>query len=161
MAVDIYLKVADIAGESQDAGHKGEIDVLSWSWGLSQTGTMHMGGGGGAGRVNVQDLSFTHHVDKASPNLMKFCCNGKHFPEAKLTVRKAGENPLEYMVITMNDVLISGVSTGAAGSDERQTENVTLNFGAVKVSYQPQKKDGSKDGGPIEMSWNIAKNAEK
>ena len=121
---------------------------------------MHAGGGGGAGKANVQDLSFTKYIDKASPNLMKMCCSGKHYPEALLTVRKAGDKPLEYLTVKMEDVLISSVSTGGSGGEDRLTENVTLNFAKVKVSYQPQKKDGSKDGGPIDMGWNIEANTE-
>jgi len=160
MAVDMFIKLGDIKGESVDHAHKDEIDVLSWSWGMSQQGSSHHGGGGGTGKVNVQDLSFTKFLDKASPNIYKFCCNGKHYPEATLTVRKAGEKPLEYMILKLTDVLISSVSTGGSGGDDRLTENVTLNFGKVKVSYQPQKKDGSKDGGPVDMGWDISANTE-
>lgn len=158
MAVDMFIKIGDIKGESTDSGHKGEIDVLAWSWGMSQSGSMHGGGGGGTGKVNVQDLSFTKYVDKASPNLMLSCCNGKHFPEAVLAIRKAGENPLEYMIVKLSEVLISSVSTGASGGDDRLTENVTVNFAKVKVSYQPQKADGTKEGGPVEMGWDIKAN---
>jgi type VI secretion system secreted protein Hcp len=158
MAVDMFFKIGDLKGESVDAKHKGEIDVLAWSWGLSQSGTTHQGTGGGAGKVNVQDLSFTKYVDKSSPNLMLFCCNGKHVTEATLTVRKAGENPLEYLVIKLNEILVSSLSTGGSGGEDRLTENVTLNFAKVNVSYQPQKADGSADGGAIEMGWNIAEN---
>ena len=95
---------------------------------MSQSGTTHSGPGGGAGKVNVQDLSFVHYVDKASANLMKMCCNGKHFEEATLVVRKAGEMPLEYMIITMKGGLISSVSTGGSGGEDRITENITLNL---------------------------------
>jgi len=160
MAVDMFFKIADIKGESTDDKHKEEIDVLSWSWGMTQSGSMHHGGGGGSGKVNVQDLSFTKYIDKASPNLMKFCCSGKHFKDALLTVRKAGDKPLEYMIVKLEDVLISSVSTGGSGGQDKLTENVTLNFSKVKVAYQPQKKDGSKDGGPVEMGWNIEANTE-
>ena len=160
MAVDMFIKVGDIKGESLDHAHKDEIDVLAWSWGLSQAGSMGMGGGGGAGKVNVQDLSFTKYVDKSSPNLMKFCCSGKHYPDATLTIRKAGDKPVEYLILKLTDVLISSVSTGGSGGEERLSENVTLNFAKVKVSYQPQKKDGSKDGGPIDMGWDIEANTE-
>ena len=97
MAVDMFIKIGDIKGESQDATHKDEVDVLAWSWGMSQSGTMHSGGGGGGGKVNIQDLSFTKYVDKGSPVIMMMCSNGKQYPEAKLTVRKAGETPLEYI----------------------------------------------------------------
>lgn len=159
MAVDMFIKIDDVEGESSDDAHAGEIDVLAWSWGMSQSGTTHMGAGGGAGKVNVQDLSFTHFVDKASPNLMKMCCNGKHFKEATLVVRKAGEKPLEYMIVTMKDGLISSVSTGGSGGEDRLTENVTLNFAEFKSEYVPQKPDGSGDASVI-VGWNIAQNVD-
>ena len=91
MAVDMFLKMGTIKGESKDSVHKEEIDVLAWSWGASQSGTTHQGPGGGAGKVNVQDLSFTHYVDKASHLLLGACAKGTHFDEALLTVR---EEPL-------------------------------------------------------------------
>jgi type VI secretion system secreted protein Hcp len=124
---------------------------------MSQSGTTHMGGGGGAGKVSVQDLSLTKYVDKASPNLIMATCNGKHYKEALLTVRKAGEKPLEYIKITMKEVLVSAVSTGGSGGEDRLTENVTLNFAEFKVEYTPQKADGSGEAA-IEAVWNIAEN---
>jgi type VI secretion system secreted protein Hcp len=157
MAVDVFLKIDGIKGEAQDDKHKDEIDVLAWSWGISQSGTSHMGGGGGAGKVSVQDLSVTKFMDKATPNLMMYCCNGKHIPQVMLTVRKAGEEPLEYMKITMEDCLISNVSTGGSGSEDRLTENLALNFAKFKVEYTPQKADGSGDA-VIQMGFNIAEN---
>ena len=159
MAVDMFLKVDDIEGESVDDVHAGEIDVMSWSWGMSQSGTTHSGPGGGAGKVAVQDLSFTHYVDKASANLLKMCCNGKHFEEAVLVVRKAGETPLEYMIITMKWRLVSSVSTGGSGGEDRLTENVSLNFSEFKVEYVPQMADGSGDASVI-VGWNIANNVD-
>jgi type VI secretion system secreted protein Hcp len=157
MAVDMFIKIGDLKGESVDDKHKGEIDVLAWSWGMSQSGTTHLGTGGGAGKVNVQDISLTKYVDKSSPNLMQYCCNGKHFSEALLTVRKAGENPLEYLKITLKDLMISAVSTGGSGGEDRLTENVTLNFAEFKVEYTPQKKDGTGDAA-VTIGWDIAKN---
>ena len=159
MAVDMFIKIDDIEGESVDDTHAGEIDVLSWSWGMSQSGTTHSGPGGGAGKVNVQDLSFVHFVDKASPNLMKMCCNGKHFEEATLVVRKAGETPLEYLVITMTKGLITSISTGGSGGEDRITENVTLNFSEFKSEYVPQLPDGTGDASVI-VGWNIANNVD-
>lgn len=157
MAVDMFLKVGDVKGESKDGTHKGEIDVLSWSWGMSQSGTGHVGGGSGSGKVNVHDLAVTKFVDTSSPDLMLACCNGKHYPEAKLTVRKAGENPLEYLIITMTDVIISSLTTGGIGSDDRLTENVALNFAKVKVDYAEQTASGAKGATP-KMGWDIAAN---
>ena len=158
MAVDMFMKIKEAPGESKDETHGGEIDVLAWSWGMSNSGSAHIGGGAGSGKVNVQDVSFTKYVDASSNALMLFCANGKHIPEALLTVRKAGEKPLEYIKITMNDVLVSSVSTGGSGGEDRLTENVTLNFSKVKFEYTKQKKDGSADGGPMSMGWDIAKN---
>lgn len=159
MAVDIFIKIGDIKGESQDKTHKDEIEVLNWSWGMSQSGNMHTGTGGGAGKVSIQDLSLTKYVDKATPNLMMHCSSGKHVPKVTLTVRKAGgDTQVEYLIINLEEVLISSLSTGGSGSDDRLIENITLNFAKVTVDYQPQKADGTKDGGPIKYGWNIRSN---
>jgi len=158
MAVDMFLKVDDVKGESQDDKHKDEIDVLNWSWGMNQTGTTHTGAGGGAGKVAVHDISITKYLDKASPNLMLACCNGKHYKEALLTVRKAGENALEYLKLTMKEVIIASVSTGGGGGEDRLSENLTLNFAEYKIEYQPQGTDGKAAGGPVTAAWHIAKN---
>ena len=157
MAMDMFIKIGTYAGEARDKVHGGEIDVLAWSWGMSNSGSAHVGGGSGAGKVNVQDLSFTKYIDKSSPELMLAACNGKHIPEAKLTVRKAGENPLEYLIITMTDVLVSSVSTGGSGGEDRLTENVTLNFAKVKVNYTEQTEKGAPGDKP-QMGWDIAAN---
>lgn len=158
MAMDMFMKIGDIKGESKDSVHKEKIDVLAWSWGMSNSGTAHTGGGAGAGKVNVQDLSFTKYVDSASHLLIMAACNGKHYPTADLIVRKAGENPLEYIKIEMTDVLITSVSTGGSGGEDRLTENVTLNFAKFKFAYQPQSKKGAKEGGELISSWDISAN---
>ncbi len=157
MAVDMFLKLGDIKGEAKDKTHKDEIDVLAWSWGASNAGSFHTGGGGGAGKVNVQDLSFTKYIDLASTELFLATCNGKHFPEATLVVRKAGETPLEYLTITMNDVLITSYSTGGSGGEDRLTENVTLNFAKVKLTYKEQAPKGAQSKAPS-VGWNIQEN---
>src|SRR5690606_28098148 len=158
MAVDMFLKLGDIAGESKDKAHGGEIDVLAWSWGASNAGSFHTGGGGGSGKVNVQDLSFTKYVDLASTEIFLACCNGKHFPEATLVVRKAGETPLEYLTIHMADVLVTSYSTGGSGGEDRLTESVTLNFAKVKMTYKEQAPKGAQAKAPS-VSWDIAANA--
>ena len=158
MAVDMFLKLDSIKGESVDAKHPDEIDVISWSWGMTQSGTTHAGPGGGAGKVNVQDLSLTKYIDSATPNLAKFCCTGEHFKKAVLTVRKAGKTPLEYLKVTMEEGIISGLSTGGSGGSDRLTETVTLNFAKFKVEYVPQKADGS-GGSAVEAVYQIAKSS--
>ena len=162
MAMDMFIKIGDVAGESTDKKHPADIDVLAWSWGLSNSGTTHHGGGGGSGKSNVQDISFTKYVDKSTPALMAACFNGTHFPTAKLVVRKAGGKnaPIEYIKIEMTEVLISAVSSGGSGGEDRLTENVTLNFAKIKYEYTPQKHDGSADAS-IPVIMNIAENADE
>jgi type VI secretion system secreted protein Hcp len=150
----MFLKLPDIKGESQDDKHKDEIDILAWSWGVSQSGTMHTGGGGGSGKASFQDLSVTKWVDQSSPKLLSAVSTGKHIKEALLTVRKAGEKPLEYLKITLTDCLISSVSTGGSGGEDRLTENLTINFGEVKFEYTVQKQDGTA-GGVVPFGYNI------
>jgi type VI secretion system secreted protein Hcp len=156
----MFVKIDDIKGESVDASHKDEIEILSWSWSARQSGSAHSGPGGGSGKVSVSDLTFTKYADRSSPNLLKMCCSGKHFQSAQLTVRKAGGGkPVEYIKVKLKDGLISSVSDGGTPSDDRLTETVTLNFASFTYEYTPQ----SKDGGPsasIPASWNIAKNSE-
>lgn len=159
MAVDAFLKIKDLKGESVVKGHEDSIQLLSWSWGMSQMGTTHRGTGGGAGKVDVQDLSAAKFVDTASPNLVLACCNGKHFEEATLTVRKAGEKPLDYLIITMNDLIITSVQPGGGAGDENVFENITINFAKFKYSYQPQDNKGAKAGGSVDVEYDIAKNA--
>ncbi len=159
MAVDMFLKIDDIKGESVDDVHKDEIDILSWSWGMTQSGTTHSGPGAGSGKVSVGDLTFSHYVDKATPNLMKMCCNGQHFKEATLVVRKAGKTPLEYMKLIMEEGIISSVSNGGSGGEDRLTCNVTLNFSKFKSEYVPQKADGAGDAS-VMVGWDIAKNVD-
>jgi len=159
MALDMFIKIDDVKGESKDSAKKDQIDVLAWSWGVSNSGSAHTGGGGGAGKANVQDLSFTKYVDKSSPDLLLASCNGDHYKEAKLVVRKAGTTPLEYLTITMSGkVLVTSVSTGGSGGEDRLTENVTLNFAKVKFAYALQGVKGAV-AADAEFNWNIAENS--
>src|ERR1700704_7060610 len=112
MASDIFAKIGDIKGESADAKHKDEIEVLSFSWGLTNGATIGPGGGAGAGRATFQDLSIIHTIDKASPLLLKACATGQHLKEATITHRKAGKGQQEYLVVKMNDVIITSVTNG-------------------------------------------------
>ena len=159
MAVDAFLKLDGIDGESQDDGHKGEIDVLSWSWGGAATGSFDIGGGGSSGKASFQDISVTKYYDKASPNLMKKLADGTHISEATLFARKAGgSSAMELLKIKLKDVIITSVSLGGSGGDDRYVENVSLAFAEFEVAYQAQKNDGSKDGGEVKAGWNIQQN---
>ena len=147
MAMSIFARIGTIKGESQDAKHKDEIDVLSWSWGVSQSGIAGHGGGGGSGKASFHDFNFTHHVDKASPLVMKACATGQHISDATITVSKAGEGQQEYLIIKMTDILVTSVSTSVSAEGGTTIETVVLAFAKVDLEYKPQKPDGSLDVG--------------
>jgi type VI secretion system secreted protein Hcp len=157
MASDIFAKIGDIKGESTDSKHKGEIDILSFSWGVTNSGTIG-GGGGGAGKATFQDLSFTHSIDKASPLLLKACATGEHIKEATITQRKAGKGQQEYLIIKMNDIIITGVSLSSSESGG-SSENISMAFAKVDLEYKPQRPDGSLDAG-IHFKYDIKANKE-
>jgi type VI secretion system secreted protein Hcp len=159
MAVSIFARIGTIKGESQDAKHKDEIEVLSWSWGVSNSGSMPQGGGGGAGKASFHDFTFTHHVDKASPVLMKACATGEHIKDATITVRKAGKGQQEYLVITMTDVIVTSVSTSVSAEGGATIEGLTLVFAKVDLEYKPQKPDGSLGAG-LHFRYDLKSNKE-
>jgi type VI secretion system secreted protein Hcp len=155
MASDIFAKLGDIKGESLDDKHKDEIEVLSWSWGVTNDGAMRSGSGGWGGKANFHDLTLTHSIDKASPVLMQACATGVHLKEATITHRKAGKGQQEFLVIKMNDVIITGVSQG--DSADGRSEIVSLVFAKVDLEYRPQKPDGSLDAA-IHFKYDIRGN---
>lgn len=161
MAVDTYLKIDTVDGESKAKGFEKNIEVLAWSWGASQTGSFQKGtGGGGAGKVNVNDLSITKYIDSSSTVLLSSLCKGAHFKDAKLVCRKAGgDSPVDFLEIKLDNVIVTGLSTGGSQGEELVTENVTLNFEKFEVKYRTQDEKGKKGGEKI-AKWNITKNAE-
>ncbi len=158
MASDIFAKLGDIKGESLDDKHKDEIELLSWSWGVTNAKASPTGSGGAKGKATFHDLSFTHKIDKASPLLLKGCATGQHLKEATITRRKAGKGQQEFLVIKMNDVVITSVAEDDDGGSG-QVEAVTLAFAKVDLEYRPQKQDGSLDAG-IHFKYDIKANKE-
>jgi type VI secretion system secreted protein Hcp len=156
MASDIFAKIGDIKGESLDAKHKDEIEVLSFSWGVTNAGAITSGGGAGTGKATFQDLSIVHHIDKASPRLMQACATGTHLKEATITHRKSGKSQQEFLIVKMNDIIITGVTHGGT-SDQPSSETVTLAFAKVDFEYRPQKADGSLDVG-IHFKYDLKAN---
>ena len=156
-AVDYFMKIDDITGESQDAKHKGSIEIESWSWGESQMGTHSDGSGGGAGRVQMQDFHFVMRVNKASPKLFLACANGEHIKSAVLTCRKAGKEQQEFLKWKFTDLLISSYQTGGSHGDIIPMDQVSFNFAKIEVEYKGQKADGSLEGA-IPAGWDLKKN---
>lgn len=157
MAVDMFLKIDTVDGEATDAKHSKSIDVLAFSWGASNSATFSLGGGGGGGKVHMQDFSVTKYKDKSTPKLLLACAKGTHYKDALITVRKAGDKPLEYLKYKLFDVMVSSVSHGGSGGEDRLVENLVLAFGKIEITYTPQKQDGSGDG-PIITSYDVTKN---
>jgi type VI secretion system secreted protein Hcp len=158
MAVDYFLKLDGIEGESHDDKHKNEIDLLSWSWGETQTGTHSAGGGGGAGKVDMQDFHFVMSVNKASPKLMLACASGEHIKKAVLTCRKAGKDQQPFMLVTMSDLLVSSFQTGGSGhGGEVPNDQISLNYAKIEWEYKEQKADGTL-GGAIKAGWDLKAN---
>lgn len=157
MPDDIFARIGAIKGESRDARHKDEIDVLSWSWGVSHPAVASPGGGGGAGKASFSDLTFTHRVDRASPLLMKACATGEHVKDATITVRKAGKGQQEYLVVTLSDVVVTSVSLSVDTAGDAAGEVVTLAFAKVDLEYRPQKQDGTLEPG-VHFTFDLKSN---
>jgi len=156
--VDYFLKIAGVDGESTDDKHKGEIELESFSWGATQSGTAGHGAGGGAGKVQPQDFHFVKKLDKASSRLFIACATGEHFKSAILTARKAGGGQQEYMKVTMEECLVSSYQVGgSANGDIVPTDQVSLNFAKMEMSYKEQKADGSL-GGEAKQKYDFAAN---
>jgi len=153
-ATDYFLKIEGVDGESTDASHKGQIEISSFSWGVSNSGSMAAGGGGGAGKASFSDLHFTKTVDKSSPKLMEAVATGEHLRSVDLVVRKAGGEQLEYYKVTLQDVLISGYSTTGT-SGEAPSESISLNFSKIVFEYTPQNADGTA-AAPLRTGWDLA-----
>ncbi|NTV94554.1 MAG: type VI secretion system tube protein Hcp [Thiobacillus sp.] len=154
--VDYFLKIDGIDGESTDDKHKGEIELLSWSWGESNSATIgSRTGGAGAGRVDMSDFSVMKVVDKSSVNLMKVCAIGEHIKSMVLVGRKAGKEQQEYYKITFTDCMVTSYQLSA--SNETPTESLSFAFSKIEMIYKPQKPDGTL-GGDIKASYDLTTN---
>ena len=157
-AVDYFLKIEGVPGESADSKHKGEIDIESFSWGVTQSGAHAAGGGGGAGKASFQDFHFVMKINKASPKLMLACANGEHIKKATLVCRKAGKEQQEFMTVVMSDLLISSFQTGGSGhGDILPTDQISLNFAKIEFEYKEQKPDGTL-GGAVKSGYDLKAN---
>jgi type VI secretion system secreted protein Hcp len=145
MAVDMFLKLDGIDGESVDSKHKGEIEILSFSWGVSNAAAAGRGGAA-AGRVSSNDFSIVKRLDTASPQLMEKVCRGEHLGSGLITLRKAGEKQQEYLKIELKNILISGYQTGGSGGESEPVEQVSFSFQSVEMSAAEQRPDGSTGG---------------
>ncbi|WP_206999790.1 Hcp family type VI secretion system effector [Trinickia mobilis] len=157
MTRDIFLKLTGIDGESMDASHPNEIEVLTWDWSVSQQSNMHAGRGSGAGKCTVGDLTFEHYIDRATPSLVQYCLTGKHVDSAVLVMRKAGGKPLEYLKLTMGDVLVTQVKPAGNVNMRAPREEIRLSFARVRQESVIQNADGG-SAGTVSMGYDIKAN---
>lgn len=150
MATTTFIKFDGIDGESTSRDHKGEIEVLSWNWGLSATRPA-AGGGGGAGKATPQEFRFVHRYDKASPLLAKTAAKGVHVTSAVLSARKSGEGQKDFFKVSMKEVFVTSIMASDGGDGAQ--EEVALSYGAIDFSYAPQSSKGTL-GASVIFNWN-------
>ena len=155
-AVDYFLKVEGIEGESLDDRHKGEIDILSFSWGMSNSGSFASGSGAGAGKASFGSIRVTTAVTKASPLIFESVATGKHIPNVTLSAVKTGATGQEFLKVTLTDVVITSYQTGGTVG-EVPTDTFRLNFAKIEIEYKPQKADGSLDAS-VNAGWDLQAN---
>ncbi|WP_290648314.1 type VI secretion system tube protein Hcp [Aquisalimonas sp.] len=156
MASECFLKLEGIQGESSDHAHEGAMEVTAWNWGGTNTGSMHEARGGGSGKPEFKDLSVTKFTDMASPALWQHMATGKHIPSGELIMRKTGGDPVEFLKIELEQILVSGIEASGAEGEKRATEEVSLNFARWKVIYTPQEADGT-PGAEVDFGFDIAR----
>jgi type VI secretion system secreted protein Hcp len=156
VAVDYFIKIDGIEGESADSKHKGEIEVLSFSWGLSNPGTYGRGAGRAAGKAAFQDFHFVARTSKASPKLFLACASGSHVKSAVLTARRAAKDQLEFLEYRFSEVVVSAFQTG--GSDDAEpVDQISLNYAKVELEYRPASPSGKLEA-PVKAAWDLKAN---
>jgi type VI secretion system secreted protein Hcp len=162
MAFDAFIKIDGVPGECTDHKHKDWIEILNYGFGASQpaSATASSAGGASSGRVNIQDFSFTHYLDKASPKLFEAVCTGKHFPSVVVELCRAGGDKLKYMEYKLSNVMIGSVGRGgdSKGDDDVPIESVSLNFGKIEMNYTQQKREDGSGGGNVSAKWDLMQN---
>lgn len=157
MAVDMFLEIKEVPGESSKKGHEGQIDIESFSFGAVQSGSFAKGGaGGGAGKATFQDISIVKEVDKSSPKLFQACAAGTHFSTANIFVRKAGDKPLEYYKIELKDLLVSAIQNSGSAGGDNVMESITFNTASINFTYVEQDAKGGA-GKTVTAGYDIRK----
>jgi type VI secretion system secreted protein Hcp len=158
MAVEMFLDIEGVQGESQAKDFTNKIDIFSFSLGASNPSSVATGTGSGAGKVSISSISVQKVVDKASPSLFLACCQGKHYTKGKVTVREAGgDAPIEYLVLDFNQVFVDSISWGAASGGEKPSESISFSFAKITFSYKEQSGTGAAETA-IPAGWDLQKN---
>jgi type VI secretion system secreted protein Hcp len=156
VAVDYFIKIDGIDGESTDSKHKGEIELASFSWGVAQSGRPGRGGGRGAGKAEFQDFHFVARTSKASPKLFLACASGQHVKSALLTCRRSGQGRLEFLKYKLSEVLVSSFVSGGS-TPEEPLDQISLNFAKIDMEYAAQGKGGKAEPS-VRGAWDLKAN---
>jgi type VI secretion system secreted protein Hcp len=158
-AVDMFLKLDGITGEADNPAHQGEIQIESFSWGVSQTGAFSSGGGGGAGKVSIQDFHFFKYIDSSTPDLFLACLSGRAIPKATFSIRQQADNAFDYFTVVLTNVHITGMNQNgtATDADGSPLDNIALNFTKIEWTYTPKTAEGTA-GTPVKGGWDLKAN---
>jgi type VI secretion system secreted protein Hcp len=158
MTIEVFLKLCDIKGDSEDAKHPEEIRLISWDWGMDAEEWRGLGGASGALPAKFRRFRFAHHIDVASPAIMLACASGKREAEAQVTVRRLGPSPFEFLTVKLYDVLLLSVETAVNEGHGQLYEQVTLAFDRIDLRNVPQLSTGS-PGSPVRFAWDVKNHA--
>jgi type VI secretion system secreted protein Hcp len=160
MPADVFLKIEGVEGESSDAKHKNEIEVLSFSWGVTQaiTGTVSSSGTFSGQRCDMSALVVQKLFDKSSPKTAQACAAGDHFPSAVLTLCRAGGDKQPYMEYKLTDVMISSYQVGGTGEGGLPAESLSLSYSKMEMSYTKVGTNGKPEGKGASVGWDLKQN---
>jgi type VI secretion system secreted protein Hcp len=167
MAFDAYIQIDGIPGEALDEKHKDWIEVLGYQYGATQatSATASSSGGASSERVALSDFTIRKPVDKASAKLFEACCKGTHISKLKLNVNRAGGDKVTYLVIDMEEVVVSSVNfvAGRSQGEDKEVsdlpiEEIKFNFARIKTTYTQQKRTDGQGGGNVVGGWDRTAN---
>jgi type VI secretion system secreted protein Hcp len=162
MAIDAYLKIDGIPGESLDAEFKDWIELEDFNVGASQSASAVAISlrGAASGRASLSDFHIRKLVDRATPKLHEACCSGKHFAKMVICVNRAGDERVKYLEITLEDVIVSSVNLDGNGAttDGFPTQSITLNYARITMIYTQQSRANGQGGGRVLGGWDAATN---
>lgn len=148
MAVDYFLKLDGIDGESADSNHKNEIQIMSWSWGASQVTSVGGTGGSGAGKASLSDFSIMANFDKATPKFFKSICAGTHIKTGTMSAIKSGGDGKPYLKVDFKELFVSNLQI--SGSSEIPMVSLSFTYNEIKIDYSTQNEQGNLTStGPI------------
>jgi len=160
VAVEIFIKLDGIDGESEKKAAEGWIEIFSFSNGASNPSSVAFGTGSGAGKVDISSIALQKQLDKASPKLFLNCCNGTHIKSGNLIVREAtGDDTTQiYYQYDLTEVFVDSISWGGAANGGKPSESLSLSSKSLQITYWPQDAAG-KVGNKIVAGWDVSKNA--